>query len=654
VGFKKTCPRFSRSYRTSRRCGLPIAHISMAFGLCLVSISMVLGVSASNAQASDFSAWPSWGHFPSLAPSQAHPEPDHRVGNQAHIAGTAETAESTNWSGLVDTGPQFTAVASTWTVPTVQTSEGTDVSSTWIGIDGYSSSTIIQTGTAQNTEGGTTSYFAWYELYPSAPEVVGDVSPGDEMLDSISEDSPGVWTISIDDVTSGESTSGEVSYDGAGSSAEFIEEDQGTGNTLADFGTAEFNNPEIGVGTSSPVDPIPVDMIDDVGNVIAYPSNFTSNSFMITYGSPPATATQVSANPTSITDGGSVTYSAVVSSGGGVPTGTVAFSEDSTFLCTATLSEGEGSCSSASAQVGGDTVEGSYSGDFDFAASSGTTGLSVSAPPTPPAPSPAPPASPHGYWLVGSDGGIFSFGSAIFHGSTGDLALQRPVVGIVPTKDDGGYWLDASDGGVFSFGDTQFYGSIPGIGLNPAGSGLPHSLDAPIVGMVPSNDDGGYFMVASDGGVFAFGDARFAGSCPGIGGCSGPAVAVMPDASGNGYWLVTKTGSVYTFGDASYYGAPGNVGSPITSAVRTPDGDGYWILTASGTIYPYGNAGNYGEATNAFGGLNPATAIFTTSDGGGYWVASADGTVLHFGDAPSDGDMAGTQLNGSIIAATGF
>ena len=130
----------------------------------------------------------------------------------------------------------------------------------------------------------------------------------------------------------------------------------------------------------------------------------------------------------------------------------------------------------------------------------------------------------------------------------------------MPTKDDGGYWLDASDGGVFSFGDTQFYGSIPGLGLHPAGSGLPNSLNAPIVGMVPSIDDGGYFMVASDGGVFAFGDAHFAGSCPGIGGCSGAAVAVMPDASGNGYWLVTQTGNVYTFGDAPYYGAPGTPG----------------------------------------------------------------------------------------------
>ena len=127
----------------------------------------------------------------------------------------------------------------------------------------------------------------------------------------------------------------------------------------------------------------------------------------------------------------------------------------------------------------------------------------------------------HGYWLVGSDGGIFTFGSATFHGSTGSLQLQRPVVGITPTRDEGGYWLVASDGGIFAFGDAGFYGSIPGLGLHPVGSGLPNSLNAPIVGMVPSSDGGGYFMVASDGGVFAFGDAQFEGSCPGIGGCSG-------------------------------------------------------------------------------------------------------------------------------------
>jgi len=283
--------------------------------------------------------------------------------------------------------------------------------------------------------------------------------------------------------------------------------------------------------------------------------------------------------------------------------------------------------------------------------------LTVDAPPAPP-PAPSPPPTPpppsHGYWLVGSDGGIFTFGSAQFHGSTGSLRLQRPVVGITPTSDRGGYWLVASDGGIFAFGDAGFHGSIPGSGLSPAGSGLPHSLNAPIVGMVPSSDGGGYFMVASDGGVFAFGDARFEGSCPGIGGCSGAAVSVVPDASGNGYWVVTSTGAVYTFGDATNYGSPGPQGSAITSAVATSNGRGYWILDAAGQVFPYGNAASMGSLPpGAAGGLNPASAIFDTSDGGGYWVVTSQGKVSNFGDAPNDGDMSGTRLNGAIIAASG-
>jgi subtilase family serine protease len=271
--------------------------------------------------------------------------------------------------------------------------------------------------------------------------------------------------------------------------------------------------------------------------------------------------------------------------------------------------------------------------------------------PAPPVPAPAP---TYGYWLVGSDGGIFTFGAAQFYGSTGSIKLQRPVVGISPTATRAGYWLVASDGGVFAFGNAGYYGSIPGAGLAPAGSGLPHSLNAPIVGMVPSADGGGYFMVASDGGVFAFGDARFEGSCPGIGGCSGAAVAVVPDASGNGYWMITQTGNVYAFGDAPFYGAPGNQGAAVTSAVRTTDGGGYWVLLADGAVYAYGDAVARGGPVGAVGGLNPASAVFADASGGGYWVASAAGSVYPYGDAPDDGSMAGNHLNGSIIAATGF
>ncbi len=52
-----------------------------------------------------------------------------------------------------------------------------------------------------------------------------------------------------------------------------------------------------------------------------------------------------------------------------------------------------------------------------------------------------------------------------------------------------GYWEVASDGGIFSFGDATFYGSEGGVHLN-----------APIVGMAATPDGSGYWEVASDGG----------------------------------------------------------------------------------------------------------------------------------------------------------
>ncbi len=65
-----------------------------------------------------------------------------------------------------------------------------------------------------------------------------------------------------------------------------------------------------------------------------------------------------------------------------------------------------------------------------------------------------------GYWLVASDGGLFAFGDAKFFGSTGNIRLNQPVVGMASNRGNG-YWLVASDGGLFSFGSAPFYGSMP-------------------------------------------------------------------------------------------------------------------------------------------------------------------------------------------------
>jgi len=586
-----------------------------------------------------------------------------------HATDVTNRAETYNWSGYVDTGPTFTGVSAQWTVPTVLPSQSAQYSSTWIGIDGFVSgdTSLIQTGTAQQTSGGVTSYYDWYEILPNYAIEISTVSPGDHMTASVYQVTAGTWMIAITDVTSGSVFSQPFAYSGADSSAEWIQEapliNSGQ-STLADFGTASFSSATATHSGVTTVTQTPIDMINSSGILIASAGSIAGNAFTVTYrGSPPiapATTTTVSVSPSSTTSGNAVTYSASVSSASVAPTGTVTFAIGATTLCTTSaLVDGSGSCASSTAPQGTDSVVGMYSGSADLTASSGTTTLVVNAPPYASTPAPTPTATPtpssqHGYWLVGSDGGIFSFGSAQFYGSTGSLTLQRPVVGITPTTSDGGYWLVASDGGIFSFGNAGFFGSIPGLGLAPAGSTDPKRLNAPIVGMVPSADGGGYFMVASDGGVFAFGDAKFEGSCPGIGGCSGAAVAVLPDASGNGYWLITATGHVYAFGDAVSYGAPGPQAVPVTAAARTKDGAGYWLLFANGVVAPYGDAANLGGPAGAVGGLNPASAIFTTSDSGGYWVASANGSVYTYGDAPSDGSMVDQHLNGSIIAATGW
>ena len=71
--------------------------------------------------------------------------------------------------------------------------------------------------------------------------------------------------------------------------------------------------------------------------------------------------------------------------------------------------------------------------------------------------------------------------------------------------DGGGYWLVASDGGIFNFGDVDYFGST---------GGMP--ISAPVVGMVRTADGQGYWMVGRDGGIFSYGDAGFYGSAGGL------------------------------------------------------------------------------------------------------------------------------------------
>jgi hypothetical protein len=248
-----------------------------------------------------------------------------------------------------------------------------------------------------------------------------------------------------------------------------------------------------------------------------------------------------------------------------------------------------------------------------------------------------PPSTP-GYWQVAADGGIFTFGSAQFYGSTGSLRLNKPIVGMAATPDRKGYWLVASDGGVFAFGDAAFFGSTGSIHLNQ-----------PIIGMIPTFDGRGYWLVASDGGIFAFGSAQFYGSL-GAAPPAYPITAVAPGFLGGGYWMVDANGQVFSFGDSKFYGqppfAPG--GYRITGMASTLNSNGYWLASANGNVVAYGNAADYGSpvSTGVDGTIVGMTA---TADAKGYWLQGSDGGIFSYGDAVFEGSMGGQHLNAPMV-----
>ena len=124
-------------------------------------------------------------------------------------------------------------------------------------------------------------------------------------------------------------------------------------------------------------------------------------------------------------------------------------------------------------------------------------------------------------------GDILRFGHAAFYGSLAGRTLNQPIVGMAAAPDGDGYWLVASDGGVFPFGPgAHYYGSTGAIRLNK-----------PIVGIAAAPDGNGYWLVASDGGVFPFGPgAHFDGSAGGKD-LAQPVIGIVPTDGGDGYWL---------------------------------------------------------------------------------------------------------------------
>ncbi len=216
--------------------------------------------------------------------------------------------------------------------------------------------------------------------------------------------------------------------------------------------------------------------------------------------------------------------------------------------------------------------------------------------------------------------------------------LNAPIVGMSSTSDGKGYWDVAADGGLFAFGNASFHGSMGG-----------QPLARPVVGMASTSDSKGYWEVASDGGMFAFGDAGFYGSMGGKP-LARPVVGLATTPDGKGYWEVASDGGIFAFGDAGYYGSTGNLplNRPIVAMARTPDGKGYWLVASDGGVFAFGDAHYYGS----MGGkpLNQPIVGIAADGSTGYWLVAADGGVFSFGSAHFYGSTGNLTLAQPIVS----
>ncbi|HET9691245.1 MAG TPA: hypothetical protein VFP61_08830 [Acidimicrobiales bacterium] len=202
-----------------------------------------------------------------------------------------------------------------------------------------------------------------------------------------------------------------------------------------------------------------------------------------------------------------------------------------------------------------------------------------------------------------------------------------------------GYWLDASDGGIFTFGPAaHFFGSTGGMKLNK-----------PIVGMAADPATGGYWLVASDGGIFSF-NAPFFGSTGNLT-LNKPIVGMAAAPDGDGYWLVASDGGIFSFGPgAQFHGSTGatRLNRPIVGMAADAATGGYWLVASDGGIFSFdapfdGSTGNV--ALN-----KPIVGMAPAAQGGGYWLVASDGGIFSFGpSAQFFGSTGNITLNRPIV-----
>ena len=160
-----------------------------------------------------------------------------------------------NWGGYAvatdfnNPQPVISEVSGSWTVPEVAVAQTDTFSAIWIGIGGTFGMTLIQTGTEQDCVNGLVSYSAWYELLPNNAVTIPtvNVSPGDTISASITLSDPtaNLWTISLSDLSNGQSFSQDFFYNSSRLSAEWVVERPLVNNVLsqlADFSLITFSN----------------------------------------------------------------------------------------------------------------------------------------------------------------------------------------------------------------------------------------------------------------------------------------------------------------------------------------------------------------------------------------------------------------------------
>jgi hypothetical protein len=191
-----------------------------------------------------------------------------------------------------------------------------------------------------------------------------------------------------------------------------------------------------------------------------------------------------------------------------------------------------------------------------------------------------------GYWEVASDGGVFAFGDAGFHGSMGGKPLNAPVVGIAATPDGGGYWEAAYDGGVFTFGDANYYGSAHYTGPSKSPSGSAASYASTILAN-PNIIKSGR-LVTTDLQDAAAGGAGSSGAP-----LSATLLSIIAELGQHHNVTLTALesgGTGHTAGSLHYYGDAVDVGSLDGTTVTGRNGPSITIINEIKGLLPAGSA----------------------------------------------------------------